>query len=99
MQSDEVESLSVQEEEEEADTDEENTIAQSSTSDPWPQLLSQTNDELHENFDDNVENYLQQNPEMEIQQAEEKVFIDIRPDYRRQLIKEYEDLMKLITVL
>ena len=85
--------------EEEADTDEENAIAQSSTSDPWPQLLSQNYDELQENFDDTVENYLQQNPEMELQQAEEKAFIDPRSDYRHRLIKEYEDLMKSVTVL
>ena len=57
MESDERESSSAQEEEtdsmeEETDTDEENAIAHSSTSDPWPQLLSQTYDELQENFDD-----------------------------------------------
>ena len=84
---------------EEADTDEENAIAQSSTSDPCLQLLSQTYDELQENFDDTVENYLQQNPEMELQQAEEKAFSDPRSDYRHRLIKEYEDLMKSVTVL
>ena len=105
MESDESESPSAQEEkdetdsmEDEADTDEENAIAQSSTSDPWPQLLSQTYDELQENFDDAVENYLQQNLEMELQQAEEKAFSDPKSDYRR-LIKEYEDLMKSVTVL
>ena len=66
MESDESESPSAQEEEddetdsmeEEADTDEENAIAQGSTSDPWPQLLSQTYDELQENFDDTAEHYL-----------------------------------------
>ena len=62
-------------------------------------LLSQTYDELQENFDDHVENDLQKNPEMELQQAEEKAFSDLRSDYRRELIKEYEDLMKLVTVL
>ena len=36
---------------------------------------------------------------MEIQQAEKEAFSDLRSDYRRQLIKEYEDLMKLVTVL
>ena len=106
MGSEKSESPSAQEEEdetdstkEEADTDEENAIAQSSTSDPWSQLLSQTFDELQENFDDTVESYLQQNPEMELQQAEEKAFSDLRSDYRRQLIQEYEDLMNLVTVL
>ena len=106
MESDESESPSAQEEEdetdsmeEEADTDEENAIAQPSTSDPWLQLLSQTYYELQENFDDTVENYLQQNPEMELQQAKEKSFSDLRSDYRRQLIKVYEGLMKLVAVL
>ena len=61
--------------------------------------MSQTYDELQENFDDHVENYLQKNPEMELQQAEEKAFSDLRSDYRRELIKEYEDLMKSVTVL
>ena len=105
MESEENESPSAQEEEdetdsmeEEANTDQENAIAQSSTSDPWSQLLSQTYDELQEHFDDSLESYLQQNPEMELQQAEEKAFSDLRSDYRRQLIKEYEDLMKLVTV-
>ena len=36
--------------EEEADSDKENAMAQSSTSGPWSQLLSQTHDELQENF-------------------------------------------------
>ena len=105
MESDERESSSAQEEEEtdstaeKTDTDEQNAIAQSSTSDPWPQLLSQTYDKLQENFDGTAESYLQQNPEMELQQAEEKAFSDLRSDNRRQLIKEYEDLMKLLTVL
>ena len=36
---------------------------------------------------------------MEQQQAEEKAFSDLGSDYRRQLIKEYEDLIKLVTVL
>ena len=84
--------------EEEMDTDEENATAQSSTFDPWPQLLSQTYDELQENFDDAMEN-LQQNPEMELQQVEEKAFSNLRSDYRRQLIKKYDELMKLLTVL
>ena len=82
--------------EEEADTDEENTIAQISASDP--QLLSQTYNKLQENFDDTVEKYLQPNPEMKLQHAEEKALRDLRSDYSRQLIKEYEDLMKLVTV-
>ena len=105
MESDESESPSSQEEEEEtdsmeeeADTEEENAIAQSSTSDPWPQLLSQTYDELQENFDDTVESHLKKNPEMELQQAEENAFSDLGSDYRRQLIKEYEGLMKLLLV-
>ena len=34
-----------------------------------------------------MEKYLQQNREMELQQAEEKVFTDLRSDYRCQLIK------------
>ena len=46
-----------------------------------------------------MESYLQQNPEIELQQAEEKAFSDLRSDLRRQLIKEYEDLMKSVTVL
>ena len=78
MESDESESPSAQEEEdetdsmeEEADTEEENAIAQSSASDPWPQLVSQVYDELQENFDDTVESYLRQNPEMELHQADE----------------------------
>ena len=41
-QEDENETVSLEEEE---DTDEDNAIAQGSTSDPWPQLLSQTHDE------------------------------------------------------
>ena len=36
---------------------------------------------------------------MELQQAVKKAFSDLRSDYRRQLIKEYENLMKLVTVL
>ena len=93
MESDESESPSSQEEEnetdsmeEEADTEEENATAQSSASDLWPQLVSQIYDELQENFDDTVESYLRQNPEMELHQAEEKAFSDLRSDYRRQLI-------------
>ena len=70
MESDESESPYAQEEEEdktdsmekETDIDEKNAKAQSSTSDPWPQLLSHAYDELQENFDDTVENYLHQNP-------------------------------------
>ena len=46
-----------------------------------------------------MENYLQQNPEMELQQAEEQAFSDLRSDFRRQLMKEYNDLMKLVTIL
>ena len=61
--------------------------------------MSQTYDELLENFDGTVENYLQQNPEIEQQQAEKKAFTHLRSDYRRQLIKEYEKPMKLLTVL
>ena len=46
-----------------------------------------------------MESYLQQNPEMELQQNEEKAFSDLRSYYRRRLIKEHEDPIKLVTVL
>ena len=89
-----------QDEETDTDTDEENEIPQSkTTSDPWDRIMTETYETLQENFDDTVENYLQQNLGIQIQETENNAYEELRPDYSRELIRQYEDLVKIGSIL
>ena len=53
---------------------------------------------LKENFDDAVVMYVQLNLGMEIEEAENKAYEELRSDYGRELIAQSEDLVKYGTV-
>ena len=54
----------------EYDTDKQNEVPQSKTTfEPWDRIITEMYETLRENFDDTVETYLQQHPEMEMELA------------------------------
>ena len=50
-------------------------------------------------FDETYETYLEQNPGMEIAEAEGKTFDELKSNYRQALISNYHDLVQLGSIL
>ena len=48
---------------------------------PWDRIMKRAHDALQEDFDDAVERYLQQNPGMALDVAEENAYEELRKDY------------------
>ena len=68
-------SESQQDDEDANSTNEEDELPQSqSESSPWSKLLQQAYDSLQDTFYESCETYLEQNPGMEISEAEKKIF-------------------------
>ena len=68
-------------------TNEEHEIPHSQSEfDPWNKLLKQAYDSLQDTFDETCETYLEQNPGMEIAEAERKNFDELKSNYRQALI-------------
>ena len=81
-------------------TNEEDEILQSQSEfDPWNKLLQQTYYSLQDTFDETCETYLEQNPGMEIAEAERKTFDELRSNNRQALISNYHDLVQMGNIL
>ena len=66
---------------------------------PWNKLLKQTCDSLQDTFDETCETYLEQNPGMEIAEAERETFDELKSNYRQALISNYHDLVQMGNIL
>ena len=72
-------SESQQDDEDDNSSNEEDELPQGqSESSPWNKFLQQSYDSLQDTFDETCETYLEQNPEMEIAQAERKTFDELK---------------------
>ena len=81
-------------------TNEEDEIPQSQSEfDPWNKLLLQAYYSLQDTVDETCETYLEQNPGMEIAEAERKTFDELKSNYRQALISNYHDLVQLGNIL
>ena len=81
-------------------TNEEDEILQSQSEfDPWNKLLQLSYDSLQDTFDETCETYLEQNPGMEIAEAERKTFDELKSNYRQALISNYHDLVQMGNIL
>ena len=81
-------------------TNEEDEIPQSQSEfDPWNKLLLQAYYSLQDTVDWTCETYLEQNPGMEIAEAERKTFDELKSNYRQALISNYHDLVQLGNIL
>ena len=67
--------------------------------DPWNKLLNQVYDSLQDTFDETCETYLEQNPEMEIAEAERKTFDELKSNNSQALISNYHDLVQMGNIL
>ena len=93
-------SESQQGEEDDNSTNEEEEIPQSQSEfDPWNKLKQQAFYGLQDTFDETCETYLEQNPGMEIAEAERKTFDELKSNYRKALISNYHDLVQLGNIL
>ena len=93
-------SESQQDNEDDNSTNEEDEIPQSQSEfDPWNKLLNQAYVSLQDTFDETCETYLEQNPGMEIAEAERKTFDELKSNYRQALISNYHDLVQLGNIL
>ena len=63
------------------------------------QLLNQAYASLQDTFDETSETYLEQNPGMEIAEAERKTFDELKSNYRQALISNYHDLVQMGNIL
>ena len=89
-------SESQQDDEDDNSTNEEDELLQSQyESSPWSKLLQQAYDSLHDTFDETCETYLEQNPGMEIAEAERKTFDELKSNYRQALISNYHGLVRM----
>ena len=61
--------------------------------------LQLSDDSLQDTFDETCETYLEQNPGMEIAEAERKTFDELKSNYRQALISNYHDLVQLGNIL
>ena len=59
----------------------------------------QAYDSLQDTFDETCETYLEQNPGMEIAEAERKTFDELKSNYRQALISNYHDLVQMGNIL
>ena len=89
-------SESQQDDEDDNSTNEEDEIPQSQSEfDPWNKFLNQAYVSLQDTFDETCETYLEQNPGMEIAEAERKTFDELKSNHRQALISNYHDLLQL----
>ena len=90
-------SESQQDDEDDNSTNEEDGLPQSQSSEtsPWSKLLQQAYGSLQDTFDETCETYLEQNPGMEIAEAERKAFDELKSNYRQALISNYHGLVKM----
>ena len=93
-------SESQQDDKDDNSTNEEDELPQSQSEfEPWNKLLQQAYDSLHDTFDEACETYLEQNPGMEIAEAERKTFDELKSNYRQALISNYHDLVQMGNIL
>ena len=93
-------SESQQDDEDDNSTNEEDELPQSQSEfDPWNKLLKQAYDSLQDIFDETCETYLEQNPGMEIAEAERKTFDELKSNYMQALISDNHDLVQLGNIL
>ena len=89
-------SESQQGDEDDNSSNEEDEILHSQSEfDLWNKLLQQAYYSLQRTFDETCE----QNPGMEIAEAERKTFDELKSDYRQALISNYHDLVQLGNIL
>ena len=87
-------SESQQDDEDDNSTNEEDELPQNqSESSPWSKLLKQAYDSLQDKFAESCETYLEQNPGMEIAEAERKTFEELKSNYMQALISNNHDLV------
>ena len=51
--------------------------------------------DTQDTFDETCEPYLEQNPEMQIAEAEKKAFDELKSNYRQAFISQYHDLVQM----
>ena len=85
-----------QEDDDDRFSSEEDEIPQSQSkmtkSEPWDRIMETVYDILQDTFDDTCETYLEQNQGMEITEADQKAFDELKSNYRQALISQYHDL-------
>ena len=93
-------SESQQDDEDDNSTDEEDEVPQSQSEfDPWKKLIQLSYDSLQDTFDETYETYLEQNPGMEIAEAERETFDEFKSNYTQALISNYHDLVQMGNIL
>lgn len=66
---------------------------------PWDRLLRRTYEAVQDQFDEMVENTLREEPNVDIEEAEEMAFEELKPTYRSCFISKYQDLVRLGSAL
>ena len=65
----------------------------------WDRLIEREYDSVQERFNETVETALEEDSSMEIEEAEDKVFEEMKPIYRSALMARYQDLVHLCSNL
>ena len=66
---------------------------------PWDRLMRSTYRDNQDQFDETVENTLQETPNTDLESAEEMAYEELKPKYRSSLVSKYQDLVALGSAL
>ena len=66
---------------------------------PWDRLIRSTYRDNQDQFDETVENTLQETPNIDVETAEEMAYEELKPNYRSSLVSKYQDLVALGSAL
>lgn len=66
---------------------------------PWDILMRSTYRDNQDEFDETVENTLQETPKIDVESAEEMAFKELKPKYRSSLVSKYQHLVSLGSAL
>ena len=64
---------------------------------PWDTLMNQVYDSMQDTFNERVDNILQHNKDIQLRDAENAAYVNLKPEYRRSLINNYQNLLKLVS--
>ena len=66
---------------------------------PWDRLMRSTYRDNQDQFDETVENTMQETPNIDVESAEEMAYEELKPKYRSTLVTKYQDLVALGSAL
>lgn len=82
------------------DEDESQTFRRKKTkTSPWDKLVNNAFETLQEDFNETVEHTLAEHPDMDTEEAEERAYEELEPDYRSKVIARYQELIRLGTAM